>query len=399
MHEEMPDPIPASGGLDAAAVMLERPVRPDINWIARSAAAYQIHLDGWKQKIEPRDFDWYPYDSLGSLFTLDEVLTGDSRYLLELLGAGPVLDLGCADGELAFFLDSLGCAVDAVDQPNTNYNRMKGVRALKQALNSSVEIHEADLDSYFKLPRGRYRAAFVFGILYHLKNPFYVLETLSRHARYCFLTTRIARFGPDRNTALHEVPVGYLVDRTETNDDPTNYWIFSEPGLLRLLARTGWIVRDFRTFGNTSDSDPASWEGDQRAFCFAERRIVDRVTTARLLCGWHDLEEEGAWRWTERRFSALVTRSGEPQANLLLKLTIPESHIRALGSMSMTVKVNGTERPAAAFETPGQHNYSTPIPPAAGSELLVECELDRALPPRPNDPRELGVIVSKLEVV
>jgi hypothetical protein len=395
----MPDQNRGGGGLETAVIVPERPERPDIGWIARSAAAYQIHLDAIKQTVEPRDFNWYPYDSIGSLFTLEEVLTGDSRYLIELLDAGPVLDLGCADGELAFFLESLGCAVDAIDQPLTNYNRMKGVRALKQALNSSVEIHEADLDSYFRLPKGRYRAAFVFGILYHLKNPYYVLETLSRHVRYCFLTTRIARFGPDRKTALHEVPVGYLVEPTETNDDPTNYWIFSEPGLLRLLARTGWMVRDFRTFGNTCDSDPASWEGDQRAFCFAERRIVDRVTTARLLSGWHDLEEEGAWRWTERKFSALVTRSGAPQGSLHLKLAIPESHIKALGSISMRVKVNGTEGGAVVFETPGQHSYSTPVPAASGPELLVECELDRALPPRPNDPRELGVIVSKLEVV
>jgi tRNA (mo5U34)-methyltransferase len=395
----MPENTSAAARPEAAAAAAERPLRPDIGWIARSAAEYQLRLDAIKQTVQPRDFNWYPYDSIGSLFTLDEVLTGESRYLLEVLDSGPVLDLGCADGELSFFLESQGCEVHAIDQPITNYNRMKGVRALKSALNSSIEIHEADLDSYFKLPRARYQAAFVFGILYHLKNPFYVLETLSRHSRYCFLTTRIARFAPDRKTALLEVPVGYLVDRTETNDDPTNYWIFSEPGLLRLLERTGWIVRDFRTFGNTSDSDPASWEGDERAFCFAERRIVDRVTTARLLSGWHDLEEEGAWRWTERKFSALITPSEQPQGRLLLKLTIPESHIRTLGPMTITVNVNGTAGPAITFEAPGPHSYSMPIPTATGAKLLVEGELDRALPPRAGDPRELGVIVSRLEVV
>jgi SAM-dependent methyltransferase len=375
-----------------------RPERPDIDWIARSAAEYQIHLDGIKSTVQPRDFNWYPYDSIGSLFTFSEVLTGDSRYLLELLDSGPVLDLGCADGELSFFLESLGCEVHAIDRPITNYNRMNGVRALKHALNSLVEIHEADLDSNFKLPAAQYRAAFLFGILYHLKNPVYVLEALSRCSRYCFLTTRIARFAPDRKIALHDVPVGYLVDRMETNDDPTNYWIFSEPGLLRLLRRTGWIVRDFRTFGNTSDSDPASWEGDERAFCFAERRIVDKVTTARLMSGWHDLEEEGAWRWTERRFSAVITSSGHRDGRILLTLTIPDSHIRTLGPMTITVSVNGAAGPPATFETPGPHSYSTPIPAGAGSELLVECELDRALPPHANDPRELGIIVSKLDV-
>ena len=395
----MPENKPPAPRLEEAVAVPEPPVRPDIGWIARSAAEFQIHLDAIKQTVQPRDFDWYPYDSIGSLFTLDEVLTGDSRYLLELLDSGPVLDLGCADGELAFFLESLGCDVHAIDQPITNYNRMRGVRALKQALNSSVEIYEADLDSDFKLPQARYPAAFMFGILYHLKNPFYVLEALCRRARYCFLTTRIARFAPDRRTPLHDVPVGYLVDRTETNDDPTNYWIFSEPGLLRLLERTGWVVRDFRTFGNTSESDPASWEGDERAFCFAERRVVDRVTKARLLSGWHDLEEEGAWRWTGRTFSALMTSEQHGESSVTLKLTIPEGQIQTLGPITLTATVNGTPVSPATFATAGHHSYSARVPAGASPDLLVEFELDRALPPRSNDPRELGVIVSRLEIV
>jgi hypothetical protein len=66
--------------------------------------------------------------------------------------------------------------------------------------------------------------------------------------------------------------------------------------------------------------------------------------------------------------------------------------------MWMSVKINGNPAPPINFESPGQYNYSTPIPAGAGAELLVECELNRALPPRPHDPRELGVIVSKLEV-
>src|SRR5688572_4388898 len=98
------------------------PTKLDIGTIARSAAEYQIKLDAVKSAIEPRTFDWYPYDSLGSLFTLDELLTGESRYLLELLGSGPVLDLGCADGALSFFLESMGCRMHAIDQPGTNYN-------------------------------------------------------------------------------------------------------------------------------------------------------------------------------------------------------------------------------------------------------------------------------------
>ena len=91
-----------------------------------------------------------------------------------------VLDFGCADGDLAFFLESLGLKVLTFDHVRTNHNGMMGVRALKQALNSNVEIHELDLDNNFEIPEGRFGLALVLGILYHLKNPFYVLETISK---------------------------------------------------------------------------------------------------------------------------------------------------------------------------------------------------------------------------
>jgi hypothetical protein len=47
-----------------------------------------------------------------------------------LARGGPVLDLGCADGALAFFLESMSLRVHALDHPTSNYNRMQGVRAL-----------------------------------------------------------------------------------------------------------------------------------------------------------------------------------------------------------------------------------------------------------------------------
>jgi len=47
------------------------------------------------------------------------------------------------------------------------------------------------------------------------------------------------------------------VDPAETNNDATNYWIFSQEGLRRIIRRTGWEVRDFITVGDTRNSDPA----------------------------------------------------------------------------------------------------------------------------------------------
>ncbi|MFN7925578.1 MAG: hypothetical protein U0Q16_36095 [Bryobacteraceae bacterium] len=65
--------------------------------------------------------------------------------------------------------------------------------------------------------------------------------------------------------------MGYLVSPTETNDDVTNYWIFSDLGLERPFDRSGLCIRDYRNLGNRS-SDPASRQGDERAFLCAERK-------------------------------------------------------------------------------------------------------------------------------
>ena len=72
--------------------------------------------------------------------------------------------------------------------------------------------------------------------------------------------------------ALEHVPVAYLLDADECNNDATNYWIFSEEGLRRILHRTGWDVLDFGTVGAVGKSDPATPKGDERAFCLVRSR-------------------------------------------------------------------------------------------------------------------------------
>jgi hypothetical protein len=110
------------------------------------------------------------------------------------------------------------------------------------------------------------------GILYHLKNPFYILETLSKVSQRLLLSTRITRYAHDRATDLSNIPVAYLVDRLETNNDPTNFWIFSDAGLRRIIDRAGWEIDAYLTVGNTVDSNPTTWEGDERAYCLLRSR-------------------------------------------------------------------------------------------------------------------------------
>lgn len=230
-----------------------------------------------KQLLEPNDFAWYPYGTLDNFVHLDNLFTGKNRLLLELIKGRATLDIGCADGDLAFFLKSLGFEAQVIDYAPTNFNSYRGVKLLKQALSSSVVINEINLDAQFSVPQQAYGLVFFLGILYHLKNPFYALEALAHVTEYCLISPRIAKFNARvrfRLTNLSQIPVAYLLDDLEANNDSTNYWIFSDAGLRRILKRTGWEVCDYITVGNTANSDPASAEGDERTFCLARSRSV-----------------------------------------------------------------------------------------------------------------------------
>jgi tRNA (mo5U34)-methyltransferase len=216
---------------------------------------------------------WYPHPTLRNIPALERLSTEAGFDLLQSCRGqyGKVADIGAADGDLAFFLEKMGLSVDIIDNEATNFNRLEGARILKEALQSSVSIRSADLDSQFVLHGEKYDAVFLLGILYHLKNPFFALETLARMTRYCFVSTRIARQTPDGHP-LSPYPVAYLLGPRECNDDNTNFWIFSEEGLKRLIDRTGWKLLSYVTVGDTTNSNPSDPDRDERAFCLLQSK-------------------------------------------------------------------------------------------------------------------------------
>ena len=244
----------------------------DFETLRDRALAFRTELLARKEKIAPADFDWYPYDTMANILHLDALPTGKHREVLTGLAGSRIADIGAADGDFGFFLEAeLGCQVDIIDNAPTNFNGLRGARRLVTELSSTAQVHEIDLDTQFRLPAEHYGAVFFLGLLYHLKNPFYVLETLARHADVCFVSTRVAQVTPD-GTPIKEQPVAYLLHATEANNDPTNYWIFSETGLRRLFDRTGWEVLDFTTVGCQEGSDPRSQDRDERAFALLRSR-------------------------------------------------------------------------------------------------------------------------------
>lgn len=340
--------------------------------------------------------EWYPYDSLANLLNLDKAF--GKRYLpvLDSARGKVVADIGCGDGDLAFFLESLGCTVDAIDFPDSNHNRMMAIRTLKQQLGSGVTIAEVDLDSQFRLPRRQYDLAVFLGILYHLKNPFYVMERLARHARYCVLSTRVARHFPDNRPMPQGEPIAYLVGEEELNRDASNFWIFSHAGLRRLLERTYWKILEYASVGDTQFSMPVGAKHDERVFCILESHYA--LANVELLYGWHQAESEGT-RWTMKEFSARInlTTSAGPD-RLRMRVYVPEILLDRLGARRMEIAIDGVPAAPAILDCAGYHDIVRSFRTHGHRAVLVSCQLDHALPPDGEDGRERGLVVVSLDV-
>jgi tRNA (mo5U34)-methyltransferase len=366
---------------------------PSTYELSHTADRFKKKFEAVKQSLGPQEFEWYPYDSFGYISRLDLLLKGRLEVVQAMAGRDPVLDAGCGDGALSYFMESIGCRVDAIDNAPTNHSAMQGVKALKEAMSSGIEIYQMDIDAQFELPKDRYGLALLLGILYHLKNPFYVLEKLAQHTYYCLLGTRVARVTP-KGAQMRKEPLAYLVDEMETNGDPTNFWIFSEEGLRRIVQRAGWEIRQFMTAGCAEDSDPVRGDRDERAFCLLESRLLAPRYSPTLLGGWHAIDE--GWRWTAREFAVSLPADPliTPRA-LQFQFTLHESFIKTRGPVTVRATVNGRRLEPETFRLAGEHVYRAVLPPDAISNApaLVEFSLNKTLPQELGDGLELGLIV------
>lgn len=210
---------------------------------------------------------WYPYGKLESTMWAIQELCGER--FGELVKPGKsILDIGAADGELSFHLESLGCNVDALDNPSTNFNGCRAIRAIHEKIGSSLRLLERDVDFGFTLDR-QYDLTVAFHILYHLRNPIDFLTTLALYSEHMALATRTIQRLPGHAQPITDLPIGYLYYAKEINNDATNYWVLSKEALRRCLARSGWHILNSFTVGAGEDADPI--EHDQRTYVFCQR--------------------------------------------------------------------------------------------------------------------------------
>jgi tRNA (mo5U34)-methyltransferase len=347
-----------------------------------------------KATVRLESESWYPYDSLSIVPLLATLFAADEAGLAKQLQSEPVLDLGCADGDLSFLFESLASGVDSVDLAEANMNQMRGVRALAKHFGSRIGIHNLDLDSRFELPQKRYSLAIFLGLLYHLKNPFYVLEELARHAAYCVVSTRIAAETPDGRSTMEGQPLAYLLDERETNNDPTNFWIFSETALLRMLHRAGWRILATRRFGSEdAPSNPVDRNRDERIFVFLKSSVRFPELEVLAVEGLH--LPEGDWCWTERRFTLRVWLPKSSEARqFALRIEVPEPML-AGGRVVVRCSWGGVQLGELVCRTPEVVELRGSFPAAAkpGSQLDLHFEVEHEAQLPASEARELGIVI------
>jgi hypothetical protein len=269
---------------------------------------------------------------------------------------------------------------------------MGGVRALRDRLGYPIDVREMDVDSQFCLPEDDWGLVLLLGVLYHLKNPFSILEQLAYRARYCLLSTRVAKKTVS-GMPIQSEPVAYLLDHREANDDPTNYWIFSEAGLLRLAKRAGWRPLRWCSTGNLKNSNPVDSRADERMFLFLRSQLRSADATVKLLDGWTDPVIQ-KWAWTLKRFSFQVELRDQVRPDgFLLGFVIPDKIAKA-SPVTLSCRVNDIPCGSQEYRKHGDQIFEGRIPERVDHtrpmifEFLAQHEAD--LSP---DPRELGVIM------
>ncbi len=345
-----------------------------------------------KKEPLPLGLTWYPYDSMASIDHMAPFFRKHFADFARAFEAGPVIDFGCGDGDIPLFFASLGCEVAAADNPPSNHNWMAGVQALRERMNLQVAVHELDADYATQLPGGNYGLAISLGVLYHLKNPYLALETLAKHCRYCVLSTRVADVTKS-GVAMKNDALAYLLDHRETNNDPTNQWIFSPAGLERIAKRSGWRVLDQLRFGATT-ANPVDLDKDARAFLFMRSERLSAPAEIRLLDGWTEVTEL-KWAWTLKRFSFEVTLlEALRPPKFSLQFVIPAAVASVSSVVKMSCTVNGQSAGTQSFTGTDEKYYEADLPAGVDSgspmrfEFTVEHGLDSSV-----DGRDLGVIM------
>jgi tRNA (mo5U34)-methyltransferase len=106
---------------------------------------FQEKIAAVKSKI--RTIPWYNYDSFANFQFMKEHFKGAGQEAFAGIETGKrIVDIGAADGDTSFFLESLGGDVTIIDNPSTNANDCRAILEMRAAIHSKAKVIMSDLD-------------------------------------------------------------------------------------------------------------------------------------------------------------------------------------------------------------------------------------------------------------
>ncbi len=366
--------------------MLSLPVTPDE--FDRELRNFQQRVIHSKREAQAPTPGWYPFDSFTGLHVGLKLIRPIYAEFAAAVAGKSVADIGCGDGDLAMLFGHWGADVNAIDYPPTNYNNMHGVDRLSRLMELPVSRHPLNLDSRFEFP-ARYGFTLLLGLLYHLQNPYYVLEKLAYHTDWCLLSTRVAQVTTPAGVRIAEEPVAYLASGMEIDNDATNYWIFSLTGLLRIVQRTRWAVRGVLRVGCLTGSNPSAGNADERAFLLLQSRVSYPGLLVRRCEGWYDAEGL-SFAWTAKLFTLfLVLPLQRDLSGFSLEVYIPDA---VLPLLSLEAHIGSELVGQATYTDEGVQPFRAKLPQFALHEprLTIRFRVTSSLE---HADRELGLCV------
>lgn len=233
----------------------------------------------------------YNFDILENLDRIAAVMARDGDDLLSGLTNRTMIDIGCSNGDLGFAFESAGFSVGLLDRSHIAEEQNSQVRQdaplvariIARHRQSKAVVFDENIDEGFD-PR-RVSSAFrdasglpefktfglgvMVGVLYHLKNPYAVMEKLAQLCDHLIVGTWIADSYPRFKGNIEDEQVAYLLKDRQLAVDPTNYWIFTKRSFETLAERCGWEI--VQTHLHQDDLPPLSLA--KRAY----RRLSNRM--------------------------------------------------------------------------------------------------------------------------
>jgi hypothetical protein len=163
------------------------------------------------------------------------------------------------------------------------------------------------------------------------------------------------------------------------------------------------LSASFATGCKSREPDLAAYTEEEAASpprAAAGIQVADPRAAPQLVSGWWDVEDH-AWRWTARKFAAVLrTPIGAARhgATLRFRFTLPDVVFSHFKSVTLSASVKGRPLAPETYRRPGAATYAREIPADLFSEPSVRIDfgLDNAFSPGNGDPRELGLIAHRL---